>query len=402
MQQPRYSIPAVVLGMSICGLGVCRSLGRHGVPVIALDHARSPDTFRTRFARCSICPHPVSQADELVSTLQHLAQSQAHPPVLLPTTDNFTEFLHKYRETLKHHFVFILPETELMESLISKHGQYTIARQHDMESPLTLRITTADELNSALTAIRFPVVIKGETTHGWRMIFHDTKVLELATREELLRVYTDKIAKNNISIILQELVPSHEGEHFEFCAYINAASRTEQYFVYRKIRQYPFKFGFGASITSINAPDLVEKSMTFLRKIGYRGLVNIEYMLDQNSHCHQLIEMNLRFWAQNELATCCGLNFPLLVYHDLVGLAPLYPSHHGSAEGIKWISFGADRAAFHALKQRGELTWTQWLASVIRGKRMWAYWAWDDPLPFLGNVHFGYTVLQAVANKLFR
>ena len=65
-------------------------------------------------------------------------------------------------------------------------------------------------------------------------------------------------------------------------------------------------------------------------------------------------------------------------------------------EGVKWISFERDLPAFLKYHKEGALTLRQWLVSITTGRRDYAVFAWDDPVPFiLSPFHFVYNRVRS-------
>src|SRR5712691_3320805 len=68
------------------GLAAIRSLGRAGIPVLALDHRRSALGFRSRYARRVLTPDPQDE-QAFVSFLAELGQELERPAPLFATHD---------------------------------------------------------------------------------------------------------------------------------------------------------------------------------------------------------------------------------------------------------------------------------------------------------------------------
>jgi predicted ATP-grasp superfamily ATP-dependent carboligase len=102
------------------------------------------------------------------------------------------------------------------------------------------------------------------------------------------------------------------------------------------------------------------------------------------------------------LTAYCGINLPLMQYLDLTSQSPAARSEY--AEGVTWLESMADFAAFKQYHARGELRFRDWLKSIRRAK-VFALFAWDDPLPFLVARRFGLSyvrILQYAIRNFFR
>jgi hypothetical protein len=63
--------------------------------------------------------------------------------------------------------------------------------------------------------------------------------------------------------------------------------------------------------------------------------------------------------------------------------------------GFRWWDGMNDYRAFMDLKQRGSLTWSQWLKSVV-GVECNGYFAWDDLRPVLQRTGYGLGAVKMV------
>ena len=154
----------------------------------------------------------------------------------------------------------------------------------------------------------------------------------------------------------------------------------------RQVRQYPPNSGTVTLAISESNPGLVANAARFCQSIGYRGIAGLEYKRDGEDNQYKLLDFNPRLMLSDGLTAYCGINLPLIQYLDLTGqrTAP----RREPAEGVKWLESIADFHAFQQYHERGELTFKDWLKSLW-GARVFALFAWDDPLPFLLARKFG-------------
>jgi len=120
--------------------------------------------------------------------------------------------------------------------------------------------------------------------------------------------------------------------------------------------------------------------------MGYRGIAGLEYKRDAEDNQYKLLDFNPRLMLSDGLTAFCGINLPLIQYLDLTGQTPA--PRRETTQGVKWLESIADFQAFKQYHERGELTFKDWLKSLW-GARVFALFAWDDPLPFLVARKFG-------------
>ena len=163
-------------------------------------------------------------------------------------------------------------------------------------------------------------------------------------------------------------------------AYYNKKSECIGQIMYRRIREWPHKFGNGCFIESIWEPEF-EKIVTKLaKKIKYYGIVDAEFKYDLRDKTYKLIEINPRTWMQNSLPTSYGIDFPYISYCDALNLnLDFYKPVH---ESKKWIYFPDDfRSALLSIK-KNELTFKNYFKS-LKGKKVFSVLSKDDPLPVI-------------------
>src|SRR5687768_12309288 len=96
---------AVVMNMFYTGLGVARSLGEQGIPVIGLTSQRRIYGNFSRYAKTMFCPDSKTAPDALLTWLLDLGAKLGGRSILFPTRDDDVVFLDRFRDKLEPHFV---------------------------------------------------------------------------------------------------------------------------------------------------------------------------------------------------------------------------------------------------------------------------------------------------------
>ena len=110
---------AIVIGLDcITGLQTARILARRGVPVIGI--ARDPGHFACQTLVCEWIFRAETGGTALIEALERLAPRLSEPGVLYPCTDEAGLALSRARERVLPHFRLVLPEPEVVETLIDK------------------------------------------------------------------------------------------------------------------------------------------------------------------------------------------------------------------------------------------------------------------------------------------
>lgn len=375
---------AVVLGMTETGLGVIRSLGRNGIKVIGLDY-RKDVAFWSRYAESFICPHPLRESSSFRQFMLSLSKKYTCRPVLFLTSDDFVLSVSRMRANLSPYFLLNIPSEDVVESIINKRMQYEKAKEVDVPIPKTFYPQSNEELQKLQDDLKYPLFIKGCYSYIWKENFGSLKGFFVENKEELYEKL-GMIFKKSIPVMIQEVIPGPDSNHFKVSIYISQSAVPLLVFTLRKIRQFPIRFGVGSCVESIDYPELLDIGLKYFMGINYRGIGSAEFKLDEKDNVLKLIELNPRLWQQNILSTVCGMNFPMVQYLDLTGEQP--QPVNGFKKNIKWLNIYMDFQSFWHYHREKKLTLSEWIKS-LKGVKVLSDFALDDIKPFLHEFQYG-------------
>jgi predicted ATP-grasp superfamily ATP-dependent carboligase len=379
-------IGAFVLGMNETGLTAVRCLGREGIAVKGFDVDARRAAFRSRYCSAEVCPDPLRQPDDLVRFLRHQVRDGSQRVVLLPTSDLFFLFLSRHRAQLADKFLMSLPAVEVAESVVNKRRLYELAAANGTPFPASYFPGTYDEAVAVKDSLRYPAFIKPYWGHQWRRHFGGIhKGFKVHTPDEFLARFREVLDSGH-SALVQSYITSSDDNLFSLSLYVSQAGEVLAAFPRRQVRQYPPNSGTVTLAISERNPELVADGARFCQAIGYRGIAGLEYKRDREDSRYKLLDFNPRLMLSDGLTAYCGINLPLIQYLDLTGQKPAPRREY--AEGARWLESIADFHAFKQYHERGELGFADWLKSIRRAK-VFALFAWDDPLPFLIARKFG-------------
>ena len=176
-----------------------------------------------------------------------------------------------------------------------------------------------------------------------------------------------------LEVMVTEIVPGGDDRLLSYCGYLDERGELLTEFTFRKIRQFPPQFGLGCYVVSDWNPEVAETGLRFLRGIGLRGLFHVEFKRDSRDDQLKLIECNHRFTIELVFSPT---NLPLLTYNRLLG-RPL-PSPGPYRTGKRLWNPVEDTKAARSYRRHGELSWSQWLRSLLHLQQLHAF-RWDDP-----------------------
>ncbi len=375
---------AIVLGMTETGLGVIRSLGRNGIKVIGLDY-RKDMAFWSKYAESFICPHPLGELNSFQQFLISLSKKYTYKPVLFLTSDDFVLAVSRIRANLSPHFLFNIPSTDVVESIINKKMQYKKAKEIGVPIPRTFYPQSNEELQKFQNDLKYPLFIKGCYSYIWKENFGSLKGFLVENKEELNEKFKMIFGKK-VPAMVQEVIQGPDTNHYKVSIYISQSAEPLLVFTLRKIRQLPIRFGVGSCVESIDYPELLEVGLRYFMGINYRGIGSAEFKLDEKDNILKLIELNPRLWQQNILSTVCGMNFPMVQYLDLTGERP--QPVNGFKKNIKWLNIYMDFQSFWHYHREKKLTLLKWIKS-LKGVKVLSDFALDDIKPFLHEFQYG-------------
>lgn len=390
-------VPAVLFKVSRYplshgSLGAIRSLGRLGVPVHAVVEDRlAPYSFSRYLKSRILMPahamrDPLAMPAELVGAARRLGEK----PILIPTDDEAALLLSRHAEELRPHFRYHDLDPELVSALASKHGLSQLCRKHDVPTPQTCFARSPGEVAVASRALQFPVVVKN--SEPWIRLSTPAvgATTVVATCDQLLEMAAKW--EGNPQIIIQEYIPTEHAEDWIFHAYCDRASRPLAAFTGLKQRSWPPRAGVTTAAISLPNEQLRELATGFLRAIGYRGIVDMDWRLDRRDGQYKLLDFNPRTGANFRLFTNENDVDVIRAMHlDLTGRPTSYAPQRS---GRRLIVENLDMPS-RLLGGRGDG------ADKSAKSVEYAWFAVDDPLPFAAMaVRFGAAALTRLPSMI--
>jgi predicted ATP-grasp superfamily ATP-dependent carboligase len=375
--------PAVVLGVFIGPneIGVARSLGRRGVPVLAMNNDRHGFAVPSRYAAKMLCPDPHHDEAGFVHQLERAGRELPQKAVLFPGRDDFVLPVAAAAARLGEHFLTPFSALPVMTRMLDKWEQMEGARRAGVDMPHSALLLSAEDAASAAGDVPFPAILKPTTPQaGERHL--GAKVLLVGTAAELPAAYEEASACG--PLLLQEYIPGEDDETYYLGAYLDAESRPLAVFTGRRLRQHPRGFGDARSAESVWVPQVADAGLRLLQEMRFHGVAHVEFKRDPRDGRFKLMEVNARHYGTHSLAAACGVDLSVVAYADALGRPIIAPRQR---EGVKWLMATRDFVASPQEILRGELTLSEWLTS-LRGTRVEGIFSFDDPLPGVaGFVH---------------
>ena len=306
---------AIVLGGDVNGLGVARSLGKAGVPLLLLDTDLTRPSMRTRYGRKMAVP--ALSGDALLDFLDGLSGIFATKPVLFATQEASVATLSAAYARVRAHYALALPDHALVGALLDKKGFQARAEALGFAVPKSRFLSRGGD-EHVFDELRFPCVLK-PTTKDEAYARQFAKAYRIERQEDAIALWR-KMQSVIDHAIIQEWIEGADSDVYFCLQYRPPSGGPATSFCGRKTLQWPPQVG--GTATCIPAPEeaawLTDETNAFFGKVGFVGLCSMEYKRDRITGTFYMIEPTVgRTDYQEEIATLNGVNIPLAAYCDL-------------------------------------------------------------------------------------
>jgi D-aspartate ligase len=359
------SCPVVVVGGSVAGLGVARSLSAARTSVAVLDTSRFNAALWSR--HCAGRVIASASGKPLIDQLKVIARSFAQPPLLILTQDAAVEAVSQWRAELEPCYRFLLPSQATVDLLNDKGRFHDFALQEGFSVPRGVVVTSASGI-AELDSMAAPVVVKPARKSALQHPGLD-RATRFATMDEA-KAHCTVLLKQNADAIVQQWIegPDHD---IYFCLFFcDCTGQPLRIFTGRKLSAFPP--GVGSTATCIAAPEVQAQlealTVRLTTRVKFAGMGGLEFKRNQTTGEFVIIEPTVgRTDWQEEIAALSGVNIPMAALAFASG-QPVHPAACGAAT-TAWRTSFRHRAPI-GLRDAG--------VRVVDG-----YWRANDPFPGL-------------------
>jgi predicted ATP-grasp superfamily ATP-dependent carboligase len=365
------------------GVGAIRTLGRAGVPVFAMTEDRLTPAALSRHLREAFVARTTGLEDDahlldlFTSVGRSVGQRTGRPAIALPTDDEAASFVAEHADELSRWFVVPRVPPALPGRLSSKRGLHEICLEHGIPTPGAVFPASLAEVAEFARTARFPVVAKN--VDPWMrlrvpVVPNSTLVHTPAALLELAGDWP-----GDPQVMLQEYIPRPAAEDWIFHAYADESSRCLVAFTGVKYRSWPPRAGVTSYARLVPNEELVARSTDLLRRLGYRGIADLDWRFDRRDQEYKLLDFNPRVGAQFRLfETTAAIDVVRAMHLDLTG-RPIPPGRPQVGRGFRVEYLDEPAVVARTVFGLGA-------ASPVPhapGPREAAWFAADDPLPLL-------------------
>ena len=266
------------------GLCAVRSLGRHGVNVVAAAPRRLAAGASSRFAAARVLYPSPARVDEFLSVVNEAVERHSID-VILPMSLELVEAFARNRSSLPDRVRIPIADLDKFVIAADKAAAVALAR--------TVGVPTPRVFADPSDVDRFPVVVKPSLGSGVVRYVNDA--------EELREAFAP-------GSTIQEFLP---GTGYGFSALFDHGVEKAM-FMHRRVREYPVTGGASTAAESVYDERLRDYGLSLLRAVGWHGVAMTEFKYDVRDDEYKLIEINPKFWGSLDLPVAAGVDFPWL------------------------------------------------------------------------------------------
>ncbi|POX41764.1 ATP-grasp domain-containing protein [Streptomyces sp. Ru73] len=336
------------------GVGAIRSLGRLGVPMYAITEDRYTPAAASRYLHGRFVWPTTGREDpeRLVDGLLRIGRRIGRPSVLIPTDEEAAVLIAEHADVLGDRFLFPRTPPGLARRVASKQGLHELCTEHGVPSPRAAFPRTQADIEEFAGRACFPVVAKNREAFQRRSrpaVNGTTRIADAAHLRHLARDWGQQP-----SVILQEYLPREDAEDWIVHAYFDADSAALAMFTGVKVRSWPPHAGMTACAYVVDNPDLAELSAQFIKRIGFSGIVDLDWRYDRRDRRYKLLDFNPRMGAQFRLfENEAGVDVVRAQHLDLTGRAVPEAEQR---DGHRFVVENIDLPAWLAYRRSGYTT----------------------------------------------
>jgi predicted ATP-grasp superfamily ATP-dependent carboligase len=371
----------LLIGADFQAVGVMRALAAENIPCFLLASERGI-AVHSRHARRQVRKYDLLEDPDAIAYLKKLAESEGLVGwVVFCVNDETIEFLAKNHAELSETFVSAVPPWVIAQNFYEKDKAYALADSCGIPIP---RQYTSESVDCIVNANPdYPLVLKPTFKKNYYDKTKNKAILVKDESELRLQYAAMRSLIPASQIVVQEMIEGGTRNLFSYATLFDG-ERIVSGLAAARLRQHPMDFGHATTYAERRENDELEQLATrFLRALKYKGVAEVEFMLDEKSGKYKFIEMNGRFWGWHVLTQVAGLNFPADLYRLMLGLPVKWEKP--TVQDARWMRMITDVPTVLREVVRGRMSVREYWPTLT-ARKGFAVWSWSDPLPSIVEV----------------
>lgn len=317
--EPKNMKPTVIVigSADVIKLGLIRSFGELGYKVISI-HVSGKNIFKMKpldYYSKYVSTYYFTKAEGLIDLLIDKCTDDVKKPILMPLTDSMVYLIDQSVSKLSKYFIF--PNINMQEGgitrLLNKVLQKKIAAEAGLNVPKTWEIPFANGGFVIPEELEYPCFVKGALSYNSKKQYqkkccNSYELNELLTLCKRVGVY-DLCAEEYLDI-------DKEVGIIAFSSQTDCIVPAIVDFL--EMGKSP-KGGISmrGQICSANNQELIQAIKSFLTKICYTGICNLDFIVSQGKY--YFVEANFRYAAYGYSIFKSGVKVPEMIVCSLLG-----------------------------------------------------------------------------------
>ncbi len=282
-------------------LSAIRSLGSKNIEVTGASDRKSDFPLFSRYCKNRI--YLSTHQEDVEGRINELLQivRKKHFDVFIPIMrENLLLALLKRKSEFEKYTKIPFADYEQFKILSNKAEVSKLLAENEIPGPKTYLIDSESKIKFIRKEIAFPFIIKpfrGEGAEG----------VKIVTDPSELDVYFNSHIISHGPYLIQEFI---KGIKHAAVFLVNRYSEPRRLFVHRALREYPISGGPTCFLESIKYDLILEYGLRILRAVGFYGMVEMEFVIDERDAKPKIFDINPRFYGCIQCAIAAGVDLP--------------------------------------------------------------------------------------------
>ncbi|BCS97095.1 hypothetical protein DSLASN_27270 [Desulfoluna limicola] len=325
----------------------------------------------------------VDTISETLTELLSLGVASQTQSVLFAAQDIVIKMISDNREALAPYYRFVLPDREVVNTLIDKGKFYDWAVTKGFSVPASSIVSNRKELNEVLGRGKYPMIIKPVVKNEvWDRKSSASKVYKIYSQSAYDCLSVDLLDLSP-ELLLQQWIPGGDEDVWFCLVYMGRDGEVKGSYTGRKLLQWPIGQGNTAAAVGEKNETVAELTGSIFRSVGFYGLGSLEFKRNVQDGKYYIIEPTVgRNDYQSGIALAGGLNLTAMASADAAGICWHIDSKH---KHVTWIDGeGALRSLWGGATIRE--TRAIFFATLCSHPIAWSLLKANDPFPFIAWV----------------